>query len=203
MGASSGLLAAAEYVSQVLVLYGASSTNITLCSASWSAKTLLVSGSNRCSTAARAVQARFEAHGYRLPQVLGCRNIHLVKRNACLKNACAMQARFEAAGYKLPQLVFWNLEASRIGGQKSTPVQFNKKGVALVSGFSGQLLKLFMDKPGGVEAWKVDPELDAAAATAAACPEGSTDTLDVRSQTPGYSACQDTVLMPGVSAAFV
>lgn len=66
-----------------------------------------------------------------------------------------MQAKYEAAGYTLPQVVFWNLAASRIPGQKSTPVQVNEKGVALVSGFSGQLLKLFMDKPGNLEAWKV------------------------------------------------
>ena len=66
-----------------------------------------------------------------------------------------MQAEYAAAGYKLPQIVFWNLAASQIGGQKSTPVQFNEAGVALVSGCSGQLLKLFMDKPGDVEAWKV------------------------------------------------
>ena len=67
---------------------------------------------------------------------------------------CCAQARFEAAGYKLPQVVFWNLAASRIDGRKSTPMQFNEAGVALVSGFSGQLLKLFMDKPGNLEAWK-------------------------------------------------
>ena len=66
-----------------------------------------------------------------------------------------MQAKYDAAGYKLPQVVFWNLRASSIRGQKSTPVQFNERGVALVSGFSGQLLKLFMDQPGDVEAWKV------------------------------------------------
>ena len=68
-----------------------------------------------------------------------------------------MQAQYEAAGYKLPQVVFWNLCASDLLGQKSTPVQFNEKGVALVSGFSGQLLKLFMEKPGDVDAWKVQP----------------------------------------------
>ena len=74
--------------------------------------------------------------------------------------ARAMQARYEAAGYRLPQVVFWNLAASGIFGQKSTPVQFNEQGVALVSGFSGQLLKLFMDKPGNMEAWKVNPHVD-------------------------------------------
>lgn len=66
-----------------------------------------------------------------------------------------MQAQYEAAGYKLPQVVFWNLRASDTPGQKSTPVQFNEKGVALVSGFSGQLLKLFMEKAGDVDDWKV------------------------------------------------
>lgn len=62
--------------------------------------------------------------------------------------------------------MFWNLRASTDDGQllatdvgcaqvpehkKSTPVQFNEAGVALVSGFSGQLLKLFMSKPGDME----------------------------------------------------
>ena len=66
-----------------------------------------------------------------------------------------MQAKFEAAGYKLPQVVFWNLRASDIRRQKSTPVKLNEEGVALVSGFSGHLLKLFMDQPNDLTAWEV------------------------------------------------
>ncbi|CAL5227769.1 g10789 [Coccomyxa viridis] len=66
----------------------------------------------------------------------------------------SIKAKFEAAGYKLPQVVFWNLRASDIRGQKSTPVKLNEEGVALVSGFSGHLLKLFMDQPNDLTAWE-------------------------------------------------
>ena len=51
------------------------------------------------------------------------------------------QAEFEKHGYKLPKIVFWNL---RDDGDDSMPVTHNEQGVALVAGFSGQLLKLFM-----------------------------------------------------------
>ena len=51
------------------------------------------------------------------------------------------QAEFEKHNYKLPKIVFWNLQGD---GDDSMPVTHNEQGVALVSGFSGQLLKLFM-----------------------------------------------------------
>lgn len=51
------------------------------------------------------------------------------------------QAEFEQHNYKLPKIVFWNLQGE---GDDSMPVTHNEQGVALVSGFSGQLLKLFM-----------------------------------------------------------
>jgi len=48
---------------------------------------------------------------------------------------------YEKEGYKIPKLVFWNLRASK----DAFPIQSNTEGVALVSGFSSELLKLFMD----------------------------------------------------------
>uniref|UniRef100_A0A0G4FLX3 TROVE domain-containing protein n=1 Tax=Chromera velia CCMP2878 TaxID=1169474 RepID=A0A0G4FLX3_9ALVE len=48
---------------------------------------------------------------------------------------------FEREGYTLPRLVFWNLRAST--GAK--PVACEEEGVALVSGFSKNLLKAFME----------------------------------------------------------
>ncbi|KAF3330370.1 hypothetical protein FCM35_KLT03724 [Carex littledalei] len=50
--------------------------------------------------------------------------------------------KFATRGYRdvVPEIVFWNLRDSR-----STPVKANQKGVALVSGFSKNLLKLFLD----------------------------------------------------------
>ena len=48
-----------------------------------------------------------------------------------------LQSRFEAAGYQLPKVVFWNINA-RMG---NVPVTQNQENVALVSGFSPNLLK--------------------------------------------------------------
>ncbi|MCO5608330.1 hypothetical protein L7F22_062536 [Adiantum nelumboides] len=49
---------------------------------------------------------------------------------------------YAEAGYgEPPEIVFWNLRDSR-----STPVLSNQKGVALVSGFSKNLLKIFLDE---------------------------------------------------------
>ena len=49
-----------------------------------------------------------------------------------------IEAKFAAAGYKMPKIIYWNL-ASR--GDKNKPVHFDKKGTALVSGFSPSILK--------------------------------------------------------------
>jgi hypothetical protein len=61
--------------------------------------------------------------------------------NQCAKHddsAMEMIARkYEAAGYTVPNIVFWNLNA-RAG---NVPVKHDKKGVALVSGFSPAIMK--------------------------------------------------------------
>ncbi|KAK6914078.1 Uncharacterized conserved protein UCP015417, vWA [Dillenia turbinata] len=52
--------------------------------------------------------------------------------------------KFKENGYnKVPQIVFWNLRDS-----KSTPVPSDQSGVALLSGFSKNLLTLFLEKDG-------------------------------------------------------
>ncbi|XP_074276533.1 uncharacterized protein LOC141600245 [Silene latifolia] len=53
----------------------------------------------------------------------------------------AIVRKFEESGFKdaVPEIVFWNLRDS-----KSTPVTKKQKGVALVSGFSKNAMKLFM-----------------------------------------------------------
>ncbi|CAG2111550.1 unnamed protein product [Medioppia subpectinata] len=56
-----------------------------------------------------------------------------------LTNFEAAKKQFEAKGYTLPPIVFWNLRASA-----STPVDSNEMGVALLSGYSGQLLSLIL-----------------------------------------------------------
>jgi len=57
----------------------------------------------------------------------------------------AIVRKFTEAGYgaAVPEVVFWNLRDS-----KAVPVEAGQKGVALVSGFSKNLLKLFLDGGG-------------------------------------------------------
>lgn len=54
----------------------------------------------------------------------------------------AITRKFRENGYgdAVPEIVFWNLRDSR-----STPVAMNQKGVALVSGFSKNMMKLFLE----------------------------------------------------------
>lgn len=47
-----------------------------------------------------------------------------------------IEARYKTAGYKVPQIVFWNLN----GRAGNVPVQYNKAGAALVSGFSPSIM---------------------------------------------------------------
>lgn len=51
-----------------------------------------------------------------------------------------IEKKYKAAGYKLPRLVFWNIN-SRTG---TIPVKENDLGVALVSGFSVNIVKMVM-----------------------------------------------------------
>ncbi|CAL1363868.1 unnamed protein product [Linum trigynum] len=54
----------------------------------------------------------------------------------------AIQRKFREKGYnRVPEIVFWNLRDSR-----ATPVVGTQNGVALVSGFSKNLLKIFMEE---------------------------------------------------------
>jgi hypothetical protein len=46
------------------------------------------------------------------------------------------ESKFAEAGYKMPKIVYWNIQARN----NNFPVQFNKEGVGLVSGFSPSLL---------------------------------------------------------------
>ncbi|OMO60455.1 Thioredoxin-like protein [Corchorus capsularis] len=55
--------------------------------------------------------------------------------------------KFTEKGYgeSIPQIVFWNLRVS-----KATPVPGTQNGVALVSGFSKNLMKMFLDQDGDI-----------------------------------------------------
>lgn len=48
---------------------------------------------------------------------------------------------FKAADYTAPKFIFWNLNSSH---KESFPVNCNTEGTAMISGFSEQLLKIFM-----------------------------------------------------------
>ncbi|KAI9596876.1 hypothetical protein BDF19DRAFT_437062 [Syncephalis fuscata] len=54
--------------------------------------------------------------------------------------------KFTEAGYEVPEMIFWNLRGSgRDADGGSKPVTVNQKGVGMLSGFSGQMLKLFLE----------------------------------------------------------
>jgi len=55
--------------------------------------------------------------------------------------------KFAQKGYDVPKMVFWNLNA-RGGRENDTPVLCDTIGTAMVSGWSGQMLKLFMESGG-------------------------------------------------------
>ena len=54
---------------------------------------------------------------------------------------------FKAAGYKMPKICFWNINDR---GSKTIPLQENDLGLILCSGFSVQIMKMFMSN-------KLDP----------------------------------------------
>jgi hypothetical protein len=60
-----------------------------------------------------------------------------------------IKRKFEAAGYTVPQIVFWNLNA-----HDNVPVKHDASGVALVSGFSPQIMVSVL----GGDADKFTPE---------------------------------------------
>ncbi|XP_057368806.1 uncharacterized protein LOC130689883 [Daphnia carinata] len=53
-----------------------------------------------------------------------------------------IKRKFEQEHYPLPAIVFWNLRGH---GNRSKPVTKDEKNVALVSGFSGQMMKTFLE----------------------------------------------------------
>lgn len=48
-----------------------------------------------------------------------------------------IESMYADAGYKTPKVVYWNIQSR---GDNNKPVHFDKKGTALVSGFSPALL---------------------------------------------------------------
>ena len=61
---------------------------------------------------------------------------------AWLTNHDAIARAYEEAGYDMPEIVYWDLA----GDLETTPVEAERKGVALMSGFSPAMMKVFMDE---------------------------------------------------------
>ena len=59
------------------------------------------------------------------------------------------------SGYEVPQIVFWDLNGKTFG-PKTVEVESDRKGVAMMNGFSPALLKVFMgeQEEGGFSEWK-------------------------------------------------
>ena len=53
-----------------------------------------------------------------------------------------IQRKFANAGYAMPDMIYWNLAGRAAGTPK--PVRADEKGVSLVSGWSGALMKFFL-----------------------------------------------------------
>ncbi|KAJ3290652.1 hypothetical protein HK104_006612 [Borealophlyctis nickersoniae] len=58
-----------------------------------------------------------------------------------------IKREYAEAGYAVPRMVFWNLRGNNRthGNPHSFPVTKDESGVAMLAGFSGQMLKMFMD----------------------------------------------------------
>jgi hypothetical protein len=66
------------------------------------------------------------------------------------KNAMSWETTYDfiedaytKAGYEVPQIVFWDLNA-KTTGPKTVEVDSDRKGVAMMNGFSPALIKVFM-----------------------------------------------------------
>jgi hypothetical protein len=62
--------------------------------------------------------------------------------NKCIETVYkTIVKRFKANDYTPPKFIFWNLNSSH---KESFPVNCKTEGTAMISGFSEQLLKIFM-----------------------------------------------------------
>ncbi|KAJ6512564.1 hypothetical protein C8R45DRAFT_1087716 [Mycena sanguinolenta] len=69
-----------------------------------------------------------------------------VAPNAWETNHDAIEREFKAAGYEVPEIVYWNLSS-----YNTMEVLADRKGVAMMSGFSPSMLKVFMGEEETVE----------------------------------------------------
>jgi hypothetical protein len=71
-------------------------------------------------------------------------------------NHDAIERAYAEAGYDVPEIVYWNLA----GELQTVPVEAERKGVALMSGFSPAMMKVFMGEGEGEVAREEDEVLD-------------------------------------------
>ena len=55
-----------------------------------------------------------------------------------------IEKAYSRAGYDVPQIVFWDLNGKTTTGPKTVEVESDRKGVAMMNGFSPAMLKVFM-----------------------------------------------------------
>jgi len=70
-------------------------------------------------------------------------------------NHDAIARAYAEAGYDVPEIVYWNL-ANRL---ETMPVEAEQKGVALMSGFSPAMMKVFMGEDADAEERTMDDDM--------------------------------------------
>jgi hypothetical protein len=65
-----------------------------------------------------------------------------VKGQVDMTNMSAIRSQYRASGYQLPKVVFWNVSAR----SDNSPVKFDERGTALVSGFSPSIMKQILEE---------------------------------------------------------
>jgi len=68
-----------------------------------------------------------------------------------MTNYDAIEKAYTEAGYKVPQIVYWDLAGSEVA--KTVEVESDRKGVAMMNGFSPAMLKVFMGEE-DIEGWQ-------------------------------------------------
>lgn len=68
-----------------------------------------------------------------------------------------IERAFREAGYEVPEIVFWDLAGERTVRQ-TVEVEAGRRGVAMMSGFSNAMMKVFMDESDGKEGEREEEE---------------------------------------------
>ena len=66
-------------------------------------------------------------------------------------NYDAIERAYKHAGYDMPEIVYWDLSMHERG---TVEVQAERRGVAMMNGFSGAMLKVFMGESESEEGWE-------------------------------------------------